>query len=272
MMAIDLDSNVEADRVKFQDALTRIEKGCLSPKKKEERMKKVAVEFVDAGGKVGWLLEEESGAEIETHYESWPVDTLKFGYLRWHILAKSDDNKAALVIATYILEDRPYQTENEEAFARFGEYFEDLTWAESEIREYLNGEFIEKHFSRAEASRIIPSQLHNDANRATGAGGGDVTVDRVFLLSLDEARKYSSILGCVKLSDETMQWWLRSPAESGGWPAFVLDWWDEPREHDFPLICDGVDGCGDGAGVAYGIRPAMWIELEEGVEGADVCR
>lgn len=228
-------------------------------------MKKQAIELKDEHGHIYWVI-DDSGDKVAAHDKGiWDArEIIGFGGNAWMVLAKSDDDKAALIISLYVLEERPYQGESRKARERFGEYYDDLTWEQSEIREYLNGSFIEKYFCPAEALRIIPTRLRNDDNEATGARGGNETLDKVFLLSLSEADKY--LWSCLLKLEKTRaryHWWLRSPAECGAWPAFVMDWSDEPDGEEFPLLCDGDGEHGDGCSVDYGIRPAMCIELEE---------
>ena len=96
------------------------------------------------------------------------------------------------------------------------------------------------------------SNVVNKDNTEFGTNGGSDTVDRVFLLSIDEAREYfwDDNSRIAKLIDSPFKWWLRSPGSTSSYAAFVKE--------------DGnVDNYGSSANnMRLGVRPALWLNLE----------
>jgi len=63
------------------------------------------------------------------------------------------------------------------------------TWAESELRGYLNSEFYNS-FNDEEKTRIIQTRLENKDNKWYKKPGGEDTDDYIFLLSIEDEIKY----------------------------------------------------------------------------------
>ncbi len=168
--------------------------------------------------------------------------------IEWIVLDREDNR--ALVISEYGLDRRSYN-----------ETGEDVTWEDCGLRGWLNMDFFNEAFSEEEQVRILETTVKNPDNAETGTVGGNDTIDRMFLLSIDEAQQYFSsdeerrvfsteyaeIFGD---EDVLWQWWLRSPGDDQTDAANVND--------------DGtVDP--DGIAVYYSnndVRPAMWITLD----------
>lgn len=163
----------------------------------------------------------------------------------------------------------------------------ETNWAKSDVRNMLNGDFLEASFNAVEKSAILLSDVSTDRNYRYQTQGCELTKDRLFLLSVEEALEAFAADGeasvaryrqegkipedvdtglsraemhfaevpygdgpNVRLSVEPQQWWLRSPGKDKTQVACVdfVGW-----------ICpDGLD-CGSDE---VGIRPAMWIDLE----------
>ena len=146
--------------------------------------------------------------------------------------------------------------------------FEEVTWENSDLRAWMNGDFFDAAFTPAQQG-IIPSVLNDNADQSiTGAAGGAPTQDRVFALSEQESVIYLSTSaarsdigaapasqaaasGTLSVSEEgTADWWLRSPGT-------------------YPFAAQYVDAAGtpltSGANVdvLYGVRPALWIDCAE---------
>jgi len=98
---------------------------------------------------------------------------ISFGDIEWRILDIESDRK--LVISEYILELRPFNNTQQTT-----------SWENSDIRTYLNNEFINNNFTDTEQARIHETPLITNNNPWFNTDGGNNTVDRVFLLSLDE--------------------------------------------------------------------------------------
>ncbi len=67
-----------------------------------------------------------------------------------------------------------------------------ITWEDSTIRRWMNRIFLNEAFSDKEKRRIKETEVENKDNKEYGTDGGRDTKDRVFLLSIDEAKRYFS--------------------------------------------------------------------------------
>ena len=205
-----------------------------------------------------------------------------------------------LLVSKYALESMPFNTVSGET-----------SWETSSVRTWLNGGFIEDAFSETERGYLISSSIENKdyyigitetgilkANN-TGKGlkeitahttGGAITIDKVFLLSVDEANAYFAsaeerailftnaarehfLSYCVEeakaygLTDEKMIidniesweqehgtgscfWWLRSPGLSSTCCSIV----DNSGETYNSQNVESKEG---------GVRPALWVVLPE---------
>jgi hypothetical protein len=99
-------------------------------------------------------------------------DRIDFNKYEWRVL--DIRNNTALIITENIIGQRAYH-----------DRYTDVTWADCELRKYLNGEFYEK-FSSANKPRIIPVTNKNPVNPWYGAKGGDDTLDSIFLLTIED--------------------------------------------------------------------------------------
>ena len=95
--------------------------------------------------------------------------------IEWMVLAKNDSK--VLLISKYILEYLPYNIE----------WNEEMVWADSSIREWLNKNFYNNAFSKEEKNMIKKTKVKNPDNWM-GTDGGPDTKDRIFLLSKSEAQ------------------------------------------------------------------------------------
>jgi hypothetical protein len=105
-----------------------------------------------------------------------PNGKIRFGRYEWYVMDKQDDK--LLVLTEKVIDRRAYHSQPCE-----------VTWEECDLRKYLNGEFFNS-FSEGERERIIEVTNENNCNPWYGTSGGNPTVDKVFLLSIDEAVKY----------------------------------------------------------------------------------
>ncbi|MDR0221677.1 MAG: leucine-rich repeat domain-containing protein [Lachnospiraceae bacterium] len=173
-------------------------------------------------------------------------DLIQLDGYSWLVLDVQDGK--ALVISEYVLEERAYHEDDG-----------DITWAECDLRAYLNGEFYDSLGADIKA-RIVETQVVNDRNTKYGTPGGEDTTDKIFLLSIREAETYfsnDSARAAYDLNGEGALWWLRSPGGRSGSAAFVYG------DGVLDVIGNGVYGYFVGGGVRYygGVRPAFWINL-----------
>lgn len=174
--------------------------------------------------------------------------------IKWKVLDRKDGK--ALVMAEKGLDCM--------AFNSIRDY---SGWEGSDIRNWLNGKFIESAFSIEEQMAICEDEIRNDRNTEhwTKSGSGEPTVDKVFLLSMKEAEmylpskeericyatEYASSKGAWTDKDMSCWWWLRS-AGYYGFDAVI-------SHHDGALYAIGYHV----TEVNTAVRPAMWIDIEK---------
>ena len=196
-------------------------------------------------------------------------DIIRFGPYDWRVLDLQGGQ--ALIITDRLIDRRPYHHTSE-----------DVTWETSEIRQWLNSEFLDR-FNQQELERIAFTLITTGDNQWLGSRstpGGNNTTDRVFLLSIEEVVRYFGDGGwmgelslcpngqmwvwdeynrariALDLEGSANWWWLRSPGLFSDRAATVdvsgsLYMWGR-----------GVTWGDHGHG-AYVVRPAMWIILDQ---------
>lgn len=195
---------------------------------------------------------------------------VSFGKYLWRVL--DVQNNRALLLAEEILEQRRYHSE-----------CTSITWEACDLRKYLNGAFLQT-FSSQEQERIVQTENRNADNQWFGTSGGRDTVDKVFLLSIEEVVKYFGDSGdlrarkgwywesgrpvlkdgkgywindeyngarIAKYRGEEGWWWLRSPGYDGDSDAARVDY-----DGNLYMIGDDV------INVFGGVRPALWLNPE----------
>ena len=209
-----------------------------------------------------------SGGEINTPN----IDKIiSFGGFEWRVLDVQDGQ--ALLLSVKVIEKKRYHSS-----------LAITTWAECELREYLNGAFYES-FGK-DGVRIAEVQTNNPNNLWVGTVGGSNTRDKIFLLSLDEVDKYFGNSGDYEnkvrkswnknqmkyhqdndgcyisnshnksriaehINGEACWWWLRSPGKN--------------TKHTTTAALVNANGLisVDGNNVnqnAGGVRPALWLK------------
>ena len=161
-----------------------------------------------------------------------------------------------------------------------------VTWETSEIRQYLNSTFLNT-FNEADRRRITNTIVINNNNPWFDTYGGNNTVDRIFLLSIEEVVRYFGDSGqfanrpdsAWAISDEyslarialdpaggsmliwddvdedkaPWVWWLRSPGRSSI-SSYAAAFVDEGGD---------INVVGHFATNTWvGIRPALWLDLQ----------
>ena len=133
--------------------------------------------------------------------------------IEWLIIDEDDD--CMLLLSKYVIDAMPFDHRSMI-----------VSWKESEIRRWLNNEFLSS-FSNEEKARIITNEVRCDNNPVFLVDGGEDTQDKVFLLSIDEV--YSCFYTdyyrrCVATAyakehekayqsstEDYTVWWLRDP-------------------------------------------------------------
>jgi hypothetical protein len=183
-------------------------------------------------------------------------DIVEFGGYEWRVLDVSGGK--TLLLCESVLERRAYHGESI-----------DITWAECDLRAYLNGEFYDK-FSADDKARIALTRNSNKDNQWFGTSGGSDTDDYIFNLSVEEVVKYFGDSGqlskrpernpneiddqynearkAYRTNGDVSQWWLRSPGYFTSGAANI----GKDGNIEF------VSGCGV-TNRDPRIRPAMWV-------------
>ena len=210
-----------------------------------------------------WKFEKRDTTSNKPTYSSIVVgDTLvfgsypqtKFGQLRpieWLVLDKYENE--FFLISKYALDCKPYDDGRES-----------ITWENCTLREWLNNEFFDEGFSTDEKTMIQYVTVPAERNSEYDTNPGDDTVDRVFLLSVGEVKKYfpadeSRICAPTEYAvrqdaeeyDNGCYWWLRSPGEDGSSAACIDNDYGFVDSEGLPVSESDV-----------AVRPAIWVTLE----------
>ena len=157
----------------------------------------------------------------------------------WKVLTKKRNR--VLVISKNTIETMPYNKS-----------YKAVTWENCTLRSWLNDKYLNSSFNSAEQSLIMSTKVKNHGNKQHNTSGGRDTIDKIFLLSINEVNKYFSSCGERKatLSENTLiEWWLRSPGYSNRFAAYVND---DGSVNTFGCNVSFVKG---------NVRPALWINL-----------
>jgi len=125
---------------------------------------------------------------------------------------------------------------------------ERITWSDCTLRKWLNNDFINSSFTQVERARIISSELNNERNPKSIYSAGNPTIDKVFLLSINEAEQFSGLLKEDRCSD----WWLRSPGKKPNYAAYYAYG---------KVNLDGDIVSGHCESLPIYVRPSLWIVL-----------
>lgn len=150
---------------------------------------------------------------------------LVIGGYSWYILGFENDK--LLLITENIIRKMPYH--NKKNFKP--------TWETCSLRKYLNTKFYES-FNDDEKAIISTTEL------------GDSIFDKIFLLSIDEFKKYFRHSAIDRYIPDLASWWLRSPGLLSDYNAM------------FARSCTSIENdVGASVETKNGVRPAMWISL-----------
>lgn len=174
--------------------------------------------------------------------------------IEWIVLEKDGSGKM-LVISKYALDCRHYHSSGKE-----------VTWENSDIRKWLNNDFVSNAFTDVEKNSIKITTVENDGNSDYDIDGGKDTKDSIFLLSIDEAKQYfpkniDRMCQATKYAEaqgsefdsitRNCRWWLRSPGSSLYSASSV--------KIDGFILQMGTLVSVDKSFV----RPAMWVEFKQ---------
>lgn len=169
--------------------------------------------------------------------------------IEWIVLDKQDGR--ALVISKYGLEEMRNNSSDKA-----------VTWEKSAVRDWLNYHFFDDAFTEEEQEYIAKTTVKADSNPDYYyTEQGYDTEDRVFLLSIQEAKRYFSSASDRRapvtqyvLSEDAgvtsgyCYWWLRTMGSNAVSAALV--WYDGRIVTDGDFVYDDT----------YVVRPALWLQ------------
>ena len=178
--------------------------------------------------------------------------------IEWEVIDKKDGK--FFLLSVYGLDAMPFDSRDMVIISDMDIIFSDekITWADSELRAWLNGDFWRAAFLPEERRLIAPNKRSDEEE------------DRVSLLSYGEANQYIekhrghhkaaelTPLADAKIRAEHLMqikfcwrwdrgWWLSSMAGKDQAACVVYDWQLESIKDNYCTDCQGV-------------RPAIWLD------------
>ena len=188
-------------------------------------------------------------------------DTVEFGAYRqngtakemveWKILDVKDGK--ALLISKFGLDSKKYHTTRK-----------DVTWENSTLRKWLNEEFLNATFSDSEKAMIPTVTVSADQNPSYNTNQGNATQDKIFLLSISEAKKYFA-------NDDERKCQFTAVAKKNGMKSSLTngcDWLLRTSGYQPNTVANVSSGgyvteIGNFVSVSsYAVRPALWVDLK----------
>ncbi|MBQ6866932.1 MAG: hypothetical protein IJO15_08850 [Clostridia bacterium] len=183
--------------------------------------------------------------------------------IEWLVLDR--DGSKVMLISKYVLDALPYMRFS------FDREHTPVTWKTCLLRQWLNSSFVETAFDPGEVRML-------ERTKVKKADGSSDTVDRVYVLSVQEAEHYFATdedrkciatqfaldFGAYRSSvGHTCLWWLRTPVYSDGDSLQLAD----ESYITYRVACVGTSGqiVSVGHGVlnrGYGVRPVVWVDTE----------
>ena len=169
--------------------------------------------------------------------------------LEWRVLAV--ENGRALLITDKLID-----------YIMYNDKLDSVIWGSCTLRKWMNNDFINKAFSTSEQVQIATVTNQNTNNQKFRTKGGNITQDKIFALSTDEANIYFPLVSDKKAyttdyahkkgydqEDRSGWWWLRSPGYNGFYSTHVSN-----------------NGDIDQSGLSVyrndvAVRPALWLNL-----------
>ena len=233
----------EEEERKIEEQIRLDEERKLGEKRKKEELKR-KLSLVTVGQYIEFGSYEQDNASNGKEPIEWKVLAVKGG--------------KALLISKYALDCKPYNISGSS-----------VTWETCSLRKWLNYDFMNSAFSENEKSMISITTIPADKNSPYSFSYlySKETRDKIFLLSVDEAKKYFSsnferqckptkyaVANKVYTNNENCWWWLRSLRT-------------DTRTNTYNRAV-GVDSIGGifnlGSSINSddrAVRPALWIQL-----------
>ena len=172
--------------------------------------------------------------------------------IEWDVI--SINGNQALLLSKKCLDVYPY------AKVKIGK-----TWQFSDLRKWLNNEFINSAFSAKDQLAIMNNVITMSRNPRSNVDSGAVVSDKIFILSREEIIRYNlekkticqatkyAISRGVYCGSETIDayWWLRTPGYTNESAMYITGG-------------GRLDELGCAVNAANkGVRPAIWVDLRK---------
>ena len=206
--------------------------------------KSIASPRIEEDGTVTWDRVQFGTYEQEAVFEKEPI--------KWRVLSVNEDGTDAFLVADKALDSKPYNEIGQEKTGidddgksfTYTDY--SCTWETSSLRTWLNDAdhgFMHDAFSPEEQLLIKTSEVVDRGNPVFEAVGGNNTMDKVYLLSIEEASendaygfpygrlvsagekpgRVAELTDYARLNGATGSWWLRSIGDFEKYAACVLE-------------------------------------------------
>ena len=252
------------------------------------------VNAADGIGNAGGIGKSDAAVEAEPAAETVEADKYDFAAvsvgdiisfgnymgqdITWNVLEVADGKM--LVISRDILAYHPYDQGNEVDYDKL----KDTSWEQSEIRSWLNNEFIYEIFNDEEQKMVLKSVVENPSSRdfyesyykeyvkwfKESKNACGETADKLFLLSWEELVKYYGPLEREYYGDKDTDFYLYLSPKIYELSTYYEDMWllrSQGIKGVFVLNVCGDGSIYDGDGEKFdtvnqnnGVRPAMWVK------------
>lgn len=168
------------------------------------------------------VLEGSVKTKVRKHFSDLKVgDTFELAGLTWKILDITAEGYMCL--ADKLTDKMTFDEKSND-------------WVKSQLREYLNTEFIEKIADEIGEENIV--SFKRDLLSLDGQTEYGECEDKVSLLTIDEYRKYRSLIP----NTDVYWWWLISPWSTAcnDWSTSVTVLSSSGIVNDY--VCDGISG------------------------------
>lgn len=208
--------------------------------------------------------ENEGEACLVRHEQGY----FQYEPIKWRVLSINEDGTDAFLMAEQAIDLAQY----------FYKSDVEITWEKSDIRYWLNQEFMETAFTADEQAAVETTDVTTADNRWSGEAGGNATKDKVYLPSIEEMLNpdygFSSDVEegdtrRISATDYTdkggtpnqpyagaLTYWLRSPGVKKGCPATVGDWGEGSIPTEPSVMTEKAENY-------IGVRPVMHVNLSD---------
>ncbi len=188
--------------------------------------------------------------------------------MKWRVLSVNEDGTDAFLMADDVIDVAPFDQESGV----------EITWEKSDIRKWLNKQFIETAFTAEEREAVKMTDVTTPDNQWSDEPGGNDTKDKIYLPSVEEMlfpafgfssdttegdTRRAAVTNYVKSGGTPykpaagfVSYWLRSPGTGKGCPAQVGHWGEGEILTEPSVMLEK-------AGAYLGVRPVMHVDLSD---------